>query len=425
LFWYAEICDAGPLCSSRTDSSPEVELPGPIDVEHFGGRETTITLRPIGPLRTLPHAGLLREITDGTVLEQVFWHGRVTRAGVAAATGISKPTISDSFRRLVERGLLTEGGPRSGHRGRVATYYQLASTAGWVLAIAVDHEQLTARAMTVTGEPVGESTQPAPGDPRRLIGALLSVLRQHRSAAAGLGPLRVMAIAVASPFGGAAPTSGVPDWRSPAGQAGLRSLLPRLGGTRLLLESAVDLAGHAERQLGVARDASSFGYLSFGRSLDLALYVDDTLVRGAHGLAGEVGLLPHSSSPAETVQQALARQGFGTANGTALDAETIIRTLDQAAAGDVVAATRVDGMCRSLLSVVAAAYAVVDPELLVLGGPVGRHPWLLARLELAARTLQPLPVQLVSGALDGSAAVRGALLRGLAEGQQGLLRSGD
>ncbi len=401
-------------------------MTSPTGVEHFGGRETTLTLRPIGPIRTLPHAGLLREITDDTVLEEVFRHGRVTRAGVAAATGISKPTISDSFRRLVERGLLTEGGPRSGHRGRVATYYQLATTAGWVLAIAIDHDQLTTRALTLTGEPVGESTQPAPGGPTRLVGALLRVLRRHRSAAAGLGPLRVMAVAVASPFGGAPPKpESVPDWRSPAGQAGLRSLLPRLGGTRLLLESAVDLAGHAERQLGVARDTSSFGYLSFGRSLDLALYVGDTLVRGAHGLAGEVGLLPNSSSPAETVQQALIRQGFGTANGTALDAPTIIRTLDRAAARDVTAAARVDGMCRSLLSVVLAAYAVVDPELLVLAGPVGRHPWLLARLELAARTLQPLPVHLVSGAMDGSAAVRGALLRALAEGQQALLRSAD
>ena len=398
-------------------------MTNPTGVEHFGGRETTITIqRPIGRLGTLPHAGLLREITDGNVLEEVFRHGQVTRAGVAAATGISKPTVSDAFRRLVARGLLTEGGPRSGHRGRVATYYHLAPAAGWVLAVAVDHEQLTARASTLTGESAGESSQPAPTDPARLVGALLSVLRQHRRRAQDCGPLRVMAVAVASPLGGPA-LKRVPDWRSSAELDRLRSVLPSLGGTRLLLESDVDLAGHAERHLGVAREASSFGYLSLDHSLDLALFVGDTLVRGAHGLAGEVGLLPDSSAPAETVQQALVRQGFGTADGRALDPVTLIRTLDLAAAGDVLATARVDALCRSLLSVVAAASAVADPELLVLGGSVGRHPWLLARLLRAAQAFGPLPVQIVSGSMDGLAAVRGALLRGLAEAQQALLRS--
>lgn len=53
-----------------------------------------------GPGRELPRLGLLREMTNGAVLEQVFARGRVTRAELSALTGISEPTISQSVRRL-------------------------------------------------------------------------------------------------------------------------------------------------------------------------------------------------------------------------------------------------------------------------------------------------------------------------------------
>src|SRR6476661_6140575 len=73
----------------------------------------------------LPRAGMLRDITDGSVMDQVFSIRRVTRAGLSASTGISKPTISDSVRRLEDAGVLIETGHQTGRRGRIATIYEL------------------------------------------------------------------------------------------------------------------------------------------------------------------------------------------------------------------------------------------------------------------------------------------------------------
>src|ERR1700678_344356 len=84
----------------------------------------------------LPRLAMLREITDRAVLDKVFHQFRVTRVGLASATGISKPTIWESVRRLVGAGILCAAGSlETGKRGRAATFFELTHTAGWVLAL--------------------------------------------------------------------------------------------------------------------------------------------------------------------------------------------------------------------------------------------------------------------------------------------------
>jgi predicted NBD/HSP70 family sugar kinase len=82
---------------------------------------------------------------------------------------------------------------------------------------------------------------------------------------------------------------------------------------------------------------------------------------------------------------------------------------------------RIDMFCRTLVVAIAAVHAVNDPELLVLGGPIGKHPWLLERLRLAVAEQFPLSASITASAVDGSAALRGATMRALAEGRQQLL----
>ncbi|CAM5414204.1 hypothetical protein SHIRM173S_10633 [Streptomyces hirsutus] len=51
-----------------------------------------------------PSLEMLRALTDENVLRALMEEGRLTRAEIAARTGISKPTVSDSVRRLSEAG---------------------------------------------------------------------------------------------------------------------------------------------------------------------------------------------------------------------------------------------------------------------------------------------------------------------------------
>ena len=75
-----------------------------------------------------PTAELLRRLTDRRVFEQLLDADSLTRAEIAARTGISKPTISESVRRLTDAGLVVESGRQVGGRGRAGTYCRLGPT---------------------------------------------------------------------------------------------------------------------------------------------------------------------------------------------------------------------------------------------------------------------------------------------------------
>jgi len=57
-----------------------------------------------------PSLELLRALTDEHVLRALMRERRLTRAELAAATGISKPTAGESVRRLVAAGLVADTG---------------------------------------------------------------------------------------------------------------------------------------------------------------------------------------------------------------------------------------------------------------------------------------------------------------------------
>src|ERR1700742_691753 len=87
-----------------------------------------------------PSLELVRSLTDEHVLRALMRHRRLTRAELAAETGISKPTAGESVRRLTEAGLVADTGERTAGgrgRGRVGTYYALAGDVGVALAVSL------------------------------------------------------------------------------------------------------------------------------------------------------------------------------------------------------------------------------------------------------------------------------------------------
>jgi DNA-binding transcriptional ArsR family regulator len=71
-------------------------------------------------------------MNERSVLEIVLREGAISRAELARATGLSKPTISLALSRLEEAGLLREVGRTSGNRGATALLYDLDPSSGHV-----------------------------------------------------------------------------------------------------------------------------------------------------------------------------------------------------------------------------------------------------------------------------------------------------
>src|SRR2546423_8341055 len=76
---------------------------------------------------------LLRELGEQAVLETIFRKGPITRPEIAAATSLSKPTVSAAVSRLEQGGLVHAAGRRAGQRGRKPVAYVVSSRAGFVV----------------------------------------------------------------------------------------------------------------------------------------------------------------------------------------------------------------------------------------------------------------------------------------------------
>jgi predicted NBD/HSP70 family sugar kinase len=349
--------------------------------------------------RVLPQT-VLREATDRRLLDETIRRGRTTRVELAEVTGYSRPTVSEAVRRLVEGGLLDATGLKeTGRRGRVGTFYELGAQAGWVLALELDQSGVHARAADLAGRTRAELRRPPtpPGDAAALVESVRAAVRAIDG---GTGPLRTVGVSIANPVDPAThqivPLAGTPF---PEGLLSPVEMIGDLVPAPVLVDNDVNLAALAEHRVGRAAGEAGFAYVYVGAGLGVGLYIGDQLIRGAHGLAGEIGYLPGAAAP--TIAADLAAGGLGRSDAPSNDVAAARALLDRA--DEATLRVLADAVARAINSVA----AVVDPALVLLGGPVGTHPALLPRVRAAISF--PGPIRVEHGALGTDAALRGAL----------------
>lgn len=353
-----------------------------------------------------PSLEMLRGLTDENVLRTLMTHPRLTRAEIAAHTGISKPTISDSVQRLTDAGLVADTGERTAGRGRVGTYYALAPDTGTALVAAITPYGVRAEAVDAHGTvreqthiPLGHSDGPGPA-----AAALAHVAADLGSRTPGA--LRIAVVSAADPVDR---TTGrlvqLPDAPFLVGELDPPSLLaPHVKGP-VLVDNDVNWAARAERDHGCAAGVDDFVYLHLGQGLGCAVVNDGHVRRGHHGLAGEIAHL-YTVGPDGTAMHftdVFAALGLRHARSTAIDTEALIARLT--AEGDQ--AQRLSTvLARAVTGILAAAVSLTDPRMIVIGGEWGTQAAITSAVtEHFGRTPRPVPVTaatLASPDLDGA-----------------------
>src|SRR3954467_16009147 len=110
---------------------------------------------PVDP--TKPSLELLRSLSDEHVLRALMKQRQATRAEVGVATGLSKPTVSESVRRLSDAGVVVDTGERTTGRGRIGTYYGLPAATGCALVASIATVPIVAEAIDVYGEAISRA----------------------------------------------------------------------------------------------------------------------------------------------------------------------------------------------------------------------------------------------------------------------------
>ncbi|WP_143576775.1 ROK family protein, partial [Streptomyces acidiscabies] len=199
------------------------------------------------------------------------------------------------------------------------------------------------------------------------------------------------------------------------------------------IENNVNCAALAELHEGAAKGRHTFGYLQVGYGIGLGIVVGGHVLRGAGGAAGEIARLPYPWLPdRESVLEGMeAYVGAGSLMRRVREGwtegcvpEGAAELFALAGNGHEAAARFVAGHAREVGRLAAAAVAVLDPGLIVLGGGIGANPQLLpgVRAELARLSW---PTEVVGSEVGEDATVAGAARLAVARGIQTVTEGSD
>jgi len=214
-------------------------------------------------------------------------------------------------------------------------------------------------------------------------------------------------------------TGELPGWDRPAVLARLREAF----GPSLKIENDVDAAALAERAHGHGREVDSFAFVSVGTGIGMGLVLDGQLVRGAHGVAGEIAYMPmtggYGTDPSDAQRRgaleaaASAPAVVRAARRAGMRGQVSARRVFTAAArGDERASAVVADEALLVARLLCAVVTVIDPALIVLGGGIGQAPGFAAEVTRELRMMAPVMPEVRVSALGTEAVVDGCVAAG-------------
>jgi predicted NBD/HSP70 family sugar kinase len=367
--------------------------------------------------------GLLRELGEQAVLEAVFRGGPVTRPEIASATGLSKPTVGAAVSRLEQAGMISALGPQHGRRGRSPIAYVVRDNSGFVVGLDIGGTNIRAGAADVFGEPMHDEQEPTTKRGGRALAAQLLDIATRAVERGRATHERLLAIGISTP-GVVDRDSGRVRLAYNVSSDGVIDPLGAIGtrfGVPVLIDNNINLAALGEKTFGLARGVSTMVFVGVGAGVGLGIVMHDELVRGAHGAAGEIGYLPLVGDPFDPrhklhggLEDEIGAAGVlatfaGRAGARADDVTSAQEVFELAAHGDGDAGAVVSHVAARLGAAIATVCAILDPELVVLGGGIGSSPQLLRPVRGAAAALVPLTARIETSLLRERAALRGAI----------------
>ena len=333
-----------------------------------------------------PSVEMLRQLTDRRVFEQLLGADTLTRSQIAARTGISKPTISESVRRLIGSGLVGETGRQVGGRGRAGTYCRLRADTAAALAVSVGPDGVVVDTFDLLDASVAHVALPvpAPVDGAELapilLRAVMTAVRQTP------GAVRSCVVSLAGP---ADRRTGrfvqLPHSPFLVGEFDPRQLLSHVA-PAVEVDNDVNWAALAEHRHGNATDLDDFVLCYLGAGIGGAIVIDGRIVSGSRGMAGELAHA-RTTGPAGrslSLVECFAGWDLLRPGSDAIDVSRVRSIFHSGSAAD---RRRQAQISTAVAGAISSVIALLDPQGVLIGGPWGGADGLL---ELVAERIDPL-----------------------------------
>jgi len=386
--------------------------------------EVAVTVKPAGMPGTMVAARpqLIRALNEQLLLGRIRDLGPCSRADLARLSGLSKPTVSLALATVERAGLVRVAGQQTGRPGRSARLYEIRPEAGFVLGLDVGAQYLRGALADLAGGIRARASRRSSASSFRTRVDELIGLADDLCAEAGIARSGITQAVIGTPGvydsrrGAMALTGRPPGWERPEAATRLREAF----GESLALENDIDAAALAEQALGHGRDVDSFAFVSLGTGIGMGLVIDGQLVRGAHGVAGEIAFIPMTGGQGADPGEERRRGTLEAASSAAavvraarragMRGQVSARRVFMAAAkGDERAAAVVADEARLLARVLCTVITIADPALIVLGGGIGQAPGFADAVTSELQAITPVMPDVRVSALGTEAVVDGCL----------------
>jgi predicted NBD/HSP70 family sugar kinase len=371
-------------------------------------------------VRTEPaqHAGM-RASNLALVLGEVARTSPVSRAQVAARTGLTKSSVSGLVSDLISAGLIQESAPAATERGRPATALNLAPGGVAGLGLEVNVDYLAAVVTDLTGVPRYHHVVRRDNRGREVdevVADLIDLARTAARSATSQGlPLSGACVAVPGlTVEGTVVRTPNLGWD----RVDLAGAVGEGTGLEVDVENEANLAALGEMWFGgLEHDGAplrDFVHVSGEIGIGGGIVIGGEVFRGAHAGAGELGHVvvapdgPRCGCGGHGCLERMAGQQEILARAQVATMADLTRACE---AGDQTALDAVAGAGRHLGVALASVITLLDPTAIVLGGAFATlAPWLTAATaaSISHHTGAVEPPRLLVSGLGSDAAVRGA-----------------
>ncbi len=338
----------------------------------------------------------MRRHNRGLILRHVFRSGPASRTRLAAATGLTEAAISRITRELIDEGLLSEGLPlvQEGRPGRRFIDLELPPSGSYVLGLGVGAYEQWLSLSGLDAHPIARLKLDllGVGNAERAIDLAIREARRLIKQA-GIDPKRVAGFGAAvagitDPASGVVVRSSNIGWRDvPLGQRLAKALaLP------VRVESLHHALNLAEAEVGQTRGKRDVLLINAALGIGASILSGGRLIKGSAAAAGQIGHMPVAGASEictcgrvgclDTVASGhavltglrLVRRRISPVEHGVESARLLERAMARASAGDSKAISAFQNAGTRLGEAVATVVAVVDPEAIVLAGPLIQVP---------------------------------------------------
>ncbi|MFF7994353.1 ROK family protein [Kitasatospora xanthocidica] len=323
--------------------------------------------------------------------------GEATLSELSSATGLSRPTVKEHLTELPHLVEITTGAEHgespTPSGGRPASRYRFRGRHGFVIGAEIGKHDERILVCDVAGRilHVGQHHDPEPSSGRERISAFRARLdRVVTDLRATHGQWLGLGVALTGGIGRDGRISYAPHYPDLQGLSAAEAGLV-FGKVPLIVEHDLNAAAVAEHSYGAARGTDAFALALAWHELAAGVVLDGQVHRGSRNLAGELNLI--IDGPAAPAHWS--------------DEESFLPVLEAAERGDPEAQAELAQFATRAARHLAYLALAVDPELVVLGGPLAHRRVLTdligARLNAMMRKAYPVTLAVTENPTFGPA----------------------